>query len=336
MSPRSLISPFRSLPAVIALGGLAAALGEPPSELPENWLSHHLPPGVEVRADLPYVTGGHERQRLDLYLPASGDAPRPLVVFVHGGGWLMGSKSDSPKALGKLLERGYVVASVGYRLSQHARFPAQIEDVEAAVRWLRAHADEYHLDPAHVGAVGPSAGGHLVALLGATGRMREFDVGEHLDQSSEVQAVVDYYGPTDFSQMQAHMLPNAPVRHDTPDSAEARLIGGAVEDPANRVAVERSSPLHWLGADAPPFLIFHGDRDDVVPYQQSELLYAALVKLHVPVRFVTVHGAAHGWLFPTDQLGDMVADFFEHYLRGVDNGVGRTLASRDEVPAAKP
>jgi acetyl esterase/lipase len=229
--------------------------------------------------------------------------------------------------LRKLLEKDYVVASVGYRLSQHAHFPTQLEDCKAALRWLRAHAGEYHIDPAHVGAVGPSAGGHLVALLGATGTTREFDVGDYPDVSSRVQAVVDYYGPTDFSKMQAHMLPNAPFRHDAPNSAEARLVGGPVEDPANRAAVERASSLHWLTADAPPFLIFHGDLDNVVPYHQSELLY---------VCFITVRGAAHGWLFPTEPLGDKLTDFFDHYLKGIDNGVGKELASRGEIPAEPP
>src|SRR5262249_24089734 len=140
---------------------------------------------------------GHERQKLDLYLPDKADGPLPVVVWVHGGAWRQGSKNGCPGVY--LAARGFAVASVGCRLSHDAVFPAQIEDCKAAVRWLRANAKKYTLDPDHVGAWGASAGGHLVALLGTTGGMKDLEGKDgDLDQSSKVQCVVDWFGPTDL------------------------------------------------------------------------------------------------------------------------------------------
>src|SRR6187431_2278789 len=139
-----------------------------------------LPAGVVVHRDLAYVTGGHPRQRLDLYLPPeSGSAP--LIVWIHGGAFRMGSKED--RVPFEMLEQGYAIASLNYRLSQHAHFPAQIEDCKAAVRWLRAHADSYWLDQSRFASWGESAGGHLAAMLGTAGYARSFEVGQHLEHS---------------------------------------------------------------------------------------------------------------------------------------------------------
>jgi acetyl esterase/lipase len=147
--------------------------------------------GVKAHRDLVYVEGGHERHKLDLYLPEKAEGPLPLLIWVHGGGWQNGSKDGCPPLRAGYIERGYAVASINYRLSGHAVFPAQIEDCKAAIRWLRAHAKEYNLDAKRFGVWGSSAGGHLVALIGTSGDVKEFDVGDHLDQSSRVQAVCD-------------------------------------------------------------------------------------------------------------------------------------------------
>ena len=243
---------------------------------------------MQIYRDLAYVSDGHPRQKLDLYIPDDG-AALPLVVWVHGGAFRMGDKADGvPTAL---LDAGYALAGVNYRLSQHALFPAQIEDVKAAVRWLRAHAATYRLDPDRFGAWGPSAGGHLVAMLGTTGHLDIFDVGENLDVSSRVRAVVDYFGPTDFLQMDAQRPPDGMV-HDTPDSPESELVGGPIQAHPDRVA--RANPITYVTADAPPFLIVHGDQDPLVPYPQSVLLHRALVDAGVPVVFYTVEGGGHG------------------------------------------
>src|SRR5260221_4919549 len=155
-----------------------------------------------------------------------------------------------------MLDQGYAVASLNYRLSGEALFPAQIEDCKAAVRWLRAHAKEYSLDPEHFGAWGSSAGGHLVALLGPSGDVKEFEKGPHLDQSSRVQAVCDYFGPTDFLQMDAHAIPDARLKHDLPNSPESRLIGGPIQENKDKVA--KVNPITYVTPDDPPVLIVHG------------------------------------------------------------------------------
>jgi acetyl esterase/lipase len=245
-----------------------------------------------VHRDLAYVTHAHPRQRLDLYLPP-GDLPaggaRPLIVYVHGGGFRSGDKGERVPL--EYVGQGYAVASINYRLSGDALFPAQIEDCKAALRWLRANARRFGLDPDRVAAYGLSAGGHLAAMLGASAGAREFEVGENLGFSSRVQAVVDYFGPTDFLQMDAHRLPNGMV-HDTPDSPESRLIGGPIQEHRDKVA--RANPVTYVTGEAPPFLIVHGDADPLVPHHQSELLAAALRSARVPVTFYTVERGGHG------------------------------------------
>jgi acetyl esterase/lipase len=268
-----------------------------------------LPAGTKAQRNLAYVTNGHERQRLDLFIPAGATNPLPLIIWIHGGAWQGGSKENCPAL--RYLERGYAVASINYRLSQHAIFPAQIEDCKAAVRWLRVHAKEHSLDPNRFAAWGSSAGGHLVALLGTSGDAKEFDVGENLHVSSRVQAVVDFFGPTDFTQMSKYSPPNAPFDHDAADSPEARLIGGAVQE--NKGKAARANPITYVSKDDPPFLIMHGDKDNLVPYQQSELLRDALVKAGVEVKLRIVEGAGHG--FGGRDIDQQVGDFFEKQLK---------------------
>jgi len=247
-----------------------------------------VPRDTTVHRDLPYVSDGHPRQVLDLYLPDGGER-MPLIVWIHGGAFRAGSKESGVPL--DYLDAGYAIASINYRLSQHARFPAQIEDCKAAVRWLRAHAAQYGLDATRFAAWGPSAGGNLVAMLGTTGHVTRFDVGEYLEASSGVHAVVDYFGPTDFLQMDAHRVPGGMV-HDAPDSPESELVGGPIQVNADRVAA--ANPITYVGPDAPPFLIVHGELDPLVPHHQSELLVAALERAGVPVTFYTVEGAGHG------------------------------------------
>jgi len=274
----------------------------------ERSSSPEVPPGTTVHRDLPYVNDGHPRQVLDLYLP-SGGARLPLIVWIHGGAFRAGSKEDGVPV--DYLDAGYAIASINYRLSQHARFPAQIEDCKAAVRWLRAHAAQYGLDAARFGAWGPSAGGHLVAMLGTTGNVTRFDVGEYPEVSSRVQAVVDYFGPTDFLQMDAHRVPGGMV-HDAADSPESELVGGPIQENADRVAA--ANPITYVGPDAPPFLIVHGDRDPLVPHHQSELLVAALERAGTPVTFYTVTGAGHGG-FTDPAVPELTRTFLAEHLK---------------------
>jgi acetyl esterase/lipase len=266
------------------LASIAAPIAQPSGPAGQM----RLPEGAVARRDLVYVPSGHERQKLDLYLPKDG-TNLPLIINIHGGAFKMGSKEDGVPL--EYLKQGYAVASINYRLSQHALFPAQIEDCKAAVRWMRAHAAEFRLDPARFAVWGASAGGHLAAMLGTTGEANEFDVGANLDQTSRVQAVVDYFGPTDFLQMDAHRVPNG-MSHNPVDSPESQLIGAAIQE--NKEKAARANPITYITSKAPPFLICHGDADPLVPHHQSELLEAALRKANVPVTFYTVKGAGHG------------------------------------------
>jgi len=268
-----------------------------------------LPEGTKAMRDVAYVTNGHERQKLDLFIPPGATNPLPLIIWVHGGAWKGGSKENCPAL--RYLERGYAVASLNYRLSQHAIFPAQIEDCKAAVRWLRAHAKKHNLNPDRFAAWGSSAGGHLVALLGTSGEVKEFDQGENPKESSRVQAVVDFFGPTDFTQMSRYAPANPPFDHDAADSPESLLIGGAIQQ--NRAKVAKANPITYVSRDDPPFLIMHGDKDNLVPYQQSELLRDALQKAGVPVTFKIVEGAGHG--FGGREIDAQVAEFFEKHLK---------------------
>jgi acetyl esterase/lipase len=249
-----------------------------------------LPPGVKMLKDLEYGRADGRAMRLDLYLPEKSQKALPLLVWIHGGAWMSGSKDDPSPAL-RFSADGYAVAHVGYRLSQEAKFPAQIHDCKAAVRWLRANAQKYGLDPNKFVAWGGSAGGHLVALLGTTGGTPELEGRVNdLKESSRVPAVVDWFGPTDFLQ-----IGNAEsdLQHNAPDSPESKLIGGAVLENKDKAA--KASPISYVSKDAPPFLIMHGDRDRTVPFNQSELLYAALKKAGVDVTFVPMKGAGHGF-----------------------------------------
>lgn len=270
-------------------------------------------PGVRVLRDLEYVPGGHKRHKLDLYLaeqvgqvsdPAKG---LPLIIWVHGGAWQAGDKRNCPAA--RFVQRGYAVASVDYRLSQHAIFPAQIEDCKAAVRWLRTNAERYNLDPTRFGARGASAGGHLVALLGTAGDVKEFDKGENLHVSSRVQAVCDYFGPTDFTRM--NQFPTK-MDHDSANSPESKLIGGPIQQ--NRDKCQLANPITYVTKDDPPFLIVHGDKDPLVPHNQSQILFDALKKAGVNVKFHTVEGGGHGG-FRDPTVEKMVERFFDEHLK---------------------
>ena len=271
-----------------------------------------VPEGVKVLRDLAYVANGHERQKLDLFVPEKAKAALPLIIWVHGGGWQSGSKDQCLPLRQGFTGRGYAIASIGYRLSGDAIFPAQIEDCKAAIRWLRVHAKEYNLDSEHFGVWGSSAGGHLVALLGTSGGVKEFEVGANLEISSRVQAVCDFYGPTDLLQFVA--TPHY-QGHGKPDSPESKLLGGTVAEVPDKAA--RANPITYVSKETPPFLIVHGSQDPTVPPQQSELLLAALQKAGVASQHHVIPGAKHGGPeFSAPEIQTMVAAFFDRHLRG--------------------
>jgi acetyl esterase/lipase len=272
-----------------------------------------LPKGVKAHRNLEYVKNGHERNKLDLYLPEKADGPLPLVVWIHGGAWWAGSK-ENPPAL-PLAARGYAVASINYRLSQHAKYPAQLQDCKAAIRWLRANARTYRLNPERIGVWGASAGGHLVALLGTTGGVKELEGdGGNAGQSSRVQAVIDWFGPSDFETIAGQAGPDSQLDHAAADSPEAKLIGGRIGDNKDKAA--KASPVTYVTKEAAPFLIMHGDKDRVVPYAQSEELAEALRKAGVEVKLKKVEGAGHGGpQFGSAGSRELILAFFEKHLK---------------------
>ena len=276
-----------------------------------------LPAGSKVERDIVYARVGDRELFLDLCLPAKGPAPLPVIVWVHGGGWRKGSKNTGSRARG-MLDRGYAVVDVGYRLSGEAIFPAQVEDCKAAVRWVRANATKYGLDPDRIGAWGSSAGGHLVAFLGTAGDVREFDTETNTEYSSRVQAVCDWYGPTDFLQMDKHSLKDSRLIHDVANSPESQLVGGPIQEKPYRSLARKANPITYVTKDDPPFLIMHGDKDMSVPVHQSELLYDALKKVGVDATLYVVKGAGHGLRDgeeSSEELFETVAEFFDKHLK---------------------
>ena len=269
-----------------------------------------VPNDVELIRDVVFGTGGGRELRLNIIRPKNPpQKPMPVVVWIHGGAWRAGTKEGLRTV--PLAQRGYFTVSIEYRLSQEAIFPAQIHDCKAAIRWLRAHAEQYNIDPERIGVWGASAGGHLAALLGTSAGVAELEgEGGWAEFSSRVQAVCDFYGPTDFPKMGGwHNLPNSP---------EHQLIGGSWEEKAELVRL--ANPITHVTPDDPPFLIVHGEEDRTVPINQSEMLYQALKKAGVEVTFVRVQNGGHGFkgnCKPTPQeITQMVIEFFDKHLRG--------------------
>jgi len=238
--------------------------------------------------NVPYAHVSGKDIVLDLYQPAKSTRPLPCIVWIHGGGWSAGSKDPCPAALFAL--DGYVVVSIDYRLTQEAPFPAQIHDCKGAIRFLRAHAGEMKIDPDRIGVWGASAGGHLVALLGTSGGDKDLegDVGGNAGQSSRVQAVCDWYGPTDFTQ-----FAKFPRAADS-NKMLTQLFGGPLSKHTD--LARQASPVTYADKNAAPFLIMHGDKDILVPLHQSELLRDALKGAGADVEMEVIKDAGHGAL----------------------------------------
>lgn len=274
---------------------------------------------VRTRIDVVYASAS-VNQKLDLYLPSAGAGPFPLVVWVHGGGWMSGDK-DLPAGSPQfgLLARGYAVASINYRFSYEATFPAQIHDVKAAIRFIRGHATEYGLDKNRVAVWGFSAGGHLAALAGTSGgavALEDLTQGNP-GESSRVQAVIDWSGPIDFLQLDAEAIANGcgDPGYDSPTSSTSLLIGAPILDRPDLVL--KANPTNYVTADDAPFFIQHGTQDCSVPQQQSQLIYSALAPVigssQVTLQFLAEgHG---GPLFDDAANIGKIADFLNVNLK---------------------
>lgn len=281
-------------------------------------------PEVSTHEDVTYADRDAGEMKLDLYVPET-ERPTPLVVYVHGGGWVLETRKNAPDLERYAAEWGYAMASVSYRLAPvpddaghdfvpdpanptpNGVFPDQLCDVKAAIRWLRASAERYGFDGEDVAAWGASAGGHLAALAGTLddvedlagdvypdGRVRKTVAPE---QSGAVQAVVDWYGISDLLELEPQ-----------PDSPESCLLGGPVSE--NQAKARRASPLTHVGADSPPFLFVHGRADEVVPVEQSRLLYDALTEAGVDATLYELHELGH--VFGADSertaMGQLTSD----------------------------
>jgi len=272
-----------------------------------------LPEGTLVDKDIVCAKIGEREIKLDLYRPPKASGSSPLIIWVHGGGWRSGSK-DLPYYVAPLLEHGYAVASVEYRLSKEAVFPAAIEDCRAAVSYLRLNAKRLKLNPGRIGAWGRSAGGHLVALMGTTSGTDHFKTHPVTKEaSSDVQAVCDWFGPTDFLRMNDV---KGSIDHDAANSPESKFIGGPIQE--NKEKVAAANPITYVTKDDPPFLIMHGDRDREVICNQSELLHDALKKAGVESTLYKVERGGHGFGGAKESktdLFDQVRLFFDEHLK---------------------
>jgi acetyl esterase/lipase len=273
---------------------------------------------LTVEKGVTYATVGGKDLKLDIAVPKTG-GPFPAVVCFHGGGWKFGSRSDlSSPTSGKggkpgssvieaIASRGYAAASVSYRLMPANKFPAQIEDAKAAVRFLRASAKTFNLDPDRVGALGFSAGGHLAMLLGTTDSSAGFDVGANLDKSGRVQAVVSFFGPTDLALYAA-----------TPGIEDAFMVpflgAKCKTDPA---VYRRASPIDHVTKDSAPVLMIHGTADFVVPIIHSERMLKKLRDAGVTAELLTVPGGGHGWGGERSvRTLDAAVKFLDAHLKG--------------------
>ena len=284
----------------------ACALAQDASAPAKEVAPVDIRPGVKAYINLDYAGTGEGRQMLDLFLPTEAQGPLPLVVWIHGGGWSGGDKGG-PLAEPDYTARGYAVASLNYRYSQQAVYPAQIEDCKGALRYLRANAGKFQLDPKHFGVWGHSAGGHLSALLGTTGDIKALEgkVGGNLDQSSRVQAVADLAGPTDLL-----LINQPPILKDV-----FRGLVGAPPAEKKELAILASS-VTFASHDDPPFLIVHGQVDDIVPILHAEKLNAALQKAGVDSALLPQKNTGHGGGgFDAPETRKTIADFFDKHLK---------------------
>jgi acetyl esterase/lipase len=271
--------------------------------------------------DIPYAAASNA-QKLDIYIPNEGDGPFPIILSIHGGAFKGGDKGDGQvNAMLEGLRRGYAVVSINYRLSGEAIWPAQIQDVKASIRWIRANARQYKLNPDKIAAWGGSAGGHLSAMAGTSGNVKELEnlLQGNADQSSCVQAVVDWFGPTDFLKMDEQLRDskvNNPQIHSIPESPESELIGNNISEAPE--LVKAANPETYITKDDPPFLIQHGLIDNLVPYQQSVNL-AQKLELVIGQEKVTIEllqGSGHGGpAFSTPKNLEKVFVFLDKYLK---------------------
>jgi acetyl esterase/lipase len=266
-----------------------------------------VPDDVTFEIGVEYSNPDDQHLQLNIAQPKKGDGPFPAIVCIHGGGFRAGSRDGYNSQCIKLAQHGYVALTITYRLAPKYQFPAAVYDTKAAVRWLRANAKKYNLDPERVGVTGGSAGGHLAQFLGVTTGVKEFEGdGGNADQSSKVSCVVNFYGPSDFTKSYGK----------SKDAAEVLplFLGGDLEK-ARKQHV-RASPLYWVTPDAAPTLCVHGTKDDYVAYEQATWLIDKLKAAEVETELLTLEGAGHGFKGDDAKKADeALIAFFDKYLK---------------------
>lgn len=272
--------------------------------------------------DIEYASPGGRALKMQILMPEdrggepATDAPAyPLIVFVQGSAWLPQGVYAAIPQLSDFAHQGYVVASVAYRPSTEAKAPAQVQDVKTAIRFLRENAERFNIDPSRIGIWGDSSGGHMASMVGTSDGVDDFLTDDYIGHSSAVQAVVNFYGPTDFRKMNS--FPTR-IDHDAPDSPESMVIGGPIQDPVFADKVAAYNPITYISPEKtlPPFLILHGDQDGLVPFNQSVLLFESLRDAGQEVTFYKVKGAGHGNRFWTPGVLEIVHTFFDRQLKG--------------------
>ena len=269
---------------------------------------------VRIVSDQVYSHAGCKSRLADVYLPAPGIAPSPVVIWIHGGGWRFGDRRLAPNLALFAQQSGIAVVSIDYRLSDEVKFPAPVEDVKTAVRWVRSVSSSFELDDGHIGLWGSSAGAHLAACAALSSK-DEFLNAEHSDFSSVVQAVVDGYGPTNFARIDQDRAAFQSIESDAesvvvsdllpagdPDSFESRLLGTPVGISA--LQVELANPVHYVRPGNAPFLILHGEADSLMPWQQSWFLFEALSNVGDDATLILFEKLGHGF-FNNPKLGEI-------------------------------
>lgn len=274
--------------------------------------------------DIDYAGDGIIGHKLDIFLPKEGKAPFPVVITIYGSAWFSNSSKSTcfNDGLGQtLLKNGFAVVSINHRSSRDAIWPAQIHDVKAAIRFIRGNASVFSLDTSFLGATGFSSGGHLSTMAGVTSDLKattinnlpidlEGNVGKFTSESSHVDAIVDWFGPTDFLLMDAC---GSSFSHNDSKSPESTLIGGAIQENKEKVAL--ANPISYVSKNTSPFLIFHGTKDPLVPHCESEKLYEKLQKEGVKSELVIIEGGGHGPGVMIDKYYTQMIEFFKSKMK---------------------
>ncbi len=265
-----------------------------------------VPESVVFERGVEFSNPDNQHLQLNLARPKTGNGPFPSIVCIHGGGFRAGTREGYDSLCVALAEKGYVAVTITYRLSPAYQFPAAVQDSKAAVRWLRANAGKYHLDPTRIGAIGGSAGGHLALFLGVTAGVKQFEGEGNLDQSSQVTCVVSHYGPSDFTQSYGKSV-------DAHEVLPLFFGGNLTEKRKEHIA---GSPLNWVTPNAAPTLCIHGTEDKYVAYEQAGWMVDRLKAAAVDAELLTLSGAGHGFKgADAEKAHQGTLDFFARYLK---------------------